>query len=1229
MRDHLIVASASLQLIPKNATKWARFERLLELASSLRPEDVPKRMPKNLLRKLLTSSPIATPQIISGEVPFEEPFVTVITFFGGSYRVVSGGASAASVGCQLLLDASRLLPDDDESTEFRERLFLDAEIALKLSDAVCERAGLGRWMSPSLSPKSEVVIPASSEFDRLGKAVTFSPDDLGRVLGTAAEFVDVLMASGRLDLVDHDQKGPTDDRIYLYPLVRTSSGDVIVALPSGLAGSIMHRGLARAVELGIEERVVNSLHRATQMSLRRAFARVRWSRVQGPKTLDKPANFQETFYRFDLDKVAHVVTVIDRLDDYVPGEPFGHADFSSVQTELHQRFPEIRSAVRSQSPEVSVLHVVCSAPLGRSHFMGFEDTSSDDTSALLAASLDDIDLIARLEKSDRLALWKFALASKELHRRSRVLSFSTFDEYAIYRDHGHSYYTSDDRHPTFVSVQPGSGGDLRVNERQRIDLHAVPLPEGGNVVEVTRWAADDATPVYQPDMPEFHPYHRVELQVPCWVIPSPEVAEEERLSEKFAEAIAFWLWRCESLVGSALDRLSGRWEKLIATVRVTEQRHDPSGDSELHPVAEWLQVELRPSEGRVDFLIAETARYRLARPDNEAEREIAIALVEAIHDLAGERPTGLRAQVKQAIPIGEMRMIQVLDERDDALLTLGEIAEPRLLPDADVELLLDSLGEFASSDLGLAQGPIPSTGRTQVLNSIVEELSDQLMSELSGIEPDGLLEYLTGEREALLFLEARGRLTLPSLVACFGEQSSGAREAVESAQALVSTSVANRYLLEAATARPPAGERQMTLSVYDHLLALANQIIQYGFMSDAIRHELSSVELSILPSGRLGSSREEPYLEALAAFRDMTKSRAVSHARERYAAHWGERDEEPIDFDPTEVDEAYHQEFGISATDLAHLTGDLVELARSERYQVATRALDDLGSELCKSLGWSRDRVRSGLQLLSLDEVAEFPRVANRADVYPWRYGRNRSAARRPLCVRSNPAGDLEAVWGARGTYRSAGYLVDQVRSGRLNAKSRAMKRYITSVRQAGNDAFRGDVAEFFRGLGYSDVREDVKKFGQFRLRRPNGEDLGDVDVLVIDRARKVLLATEVKDFEFARTPAELSHELDKLLDGPRSAAHHHGERLDAIKRDLPRLLEGLDASDSDEDWEVRGLIVTSADLITSRFPKAQRLSHGLTVTPYELLQNKGQGELTGSASKSTATKKRKGRRRR
>ncbi|MGI8514622.1 MAG: hypothetical protein ACR2NT_05685 [Acidimicrobiia bacterium] len=1200
------------------------------MASALDPTDEPEPVNARRLRQLVTSPPIASPQLVTGEDPFEEPFVTVITFYGGSYRVVSGGVSSASVGCQLLLEAVRDLPDE-EFAAYKSDVFSDAFILLSLSERICRRAGLNRWELPWHSPQTKLLVPSETELERLGQSVTFSPSELDELLGAAVGGIGSLNAPGTLELVDHDRESPTDDRIYLYPLIEAHSGDAVVALPSGLAGAITHRALARGVERGHTEALVATLHDALQRSMHRILKRVRWTRVQGPPGLGEPVYIRDAFYRFDIDKLAHVVGVIDPLVDYTAGNPFAHADLQAIQVELHSRFLEVRSAARRESSELSVLHVVCTAPLGRSHVMGFTHEATDKGSTLLAANLDDLDLMVRIEAPDPLGLWKFACASERLHTQTRVMSFSKLDEYAIYRDNGNGFYMGDERRPTFVSIQPGSGGELRAEERRRLDQHAVVLPDGGRVVEVCRWPADDATPVYRPDDESFHSHHVVELAMPCWVVPSTERPEEDGSTEDFAESIAFWLWRCADLVALPLAELSSRLERLLVNVRVMEQSTRPDGDGTIHPVTNWLRCDISASDGRVSLVLLEDAGFRQAGPDNHAEREIATLLVEAIHRVAGLPEDGVRAQLELSIPTGEMKMLQVLESSYDLLLTLGHTPRPRFVPDADTEQLLDEIGTIASENLGPTVGPIALDDRTKVLNALVGKLFESLKALIASLNPNGLLEFFAGEQEAILFMEARNRLLLPSQAACFGKESSAVKKTMRMARDLTSAALANRFILECATAQPPSGDQPLALSAYDRLLSVARQIIEFGFISDAIRYGLSSVEMSVLPSGRLGFNRDEPYQEALKAFRMVISGRSLRDAQRAYASHWARPDDSVAAFDPTELNEAYANEFGISATELSHLSGDLMEMARSEPLYVATRTYDSIVTDLVESLGWSEEKVKASLDSLSLTELDEFPPSTNRADSYPWRYSRNRSAIRRPLLVRTKPGGESQVVWGPRAVYRAGRYLLDLVLSARLRAHSHEMQRYIASVRREGTDEFNREVGRFFRDIGYEDVRENVVRFGSIRLRRPNGEEIGDIDVLVTDRSNKVMLLVEVKDFEFARTPSELSNEFDKLLDGSRSAAHHHEERMDFMKSNLDRILLELGESGPSDAWQVRGAIVTSADLFTEHSPTARALGHGTNVMSFDTLRAQSGAELTGRSAKhrSSARRKKKRRRRR
>jgi hypothetical protein len=688
--------------------------------------------------------------------------------------------------------------------------------------------------------------------------------------------------------------------------------------------------------------------------MRRYLERVRWRAIAAPPGLGEPRLVRESFYRFDADKVAHVVSVVDPLVDYSPGRAFGHADFSEIQDELHERFAMVRDAVRDQFADASVLHIACSASLGRSFFMGFTDAATDDRSALLVLTADDLDVMTRIEAPDPLGLWKFAVASGRLHEDLRVMSFSKLDEYAIYREYGNGFYMSDDRRPTMVSIAVGSGGELRANERLRLDQHAAVVPDGDRVVEVSRWPADDNSPVYRPDDPKLQHLHLVEITTPCWSVPAPEAPEETEGSEDLAEAIAFWLWRCRDMLASPLTALLTAHPMLIVTVRFMSQspNTDQRGGGGLEPSSSWLTCEATPGENRVRVTLLDGAASRLRGPGNNAERVMAASVVEAVHHLVGRDEDGTRERLAAALPSGPMKMLQVFGAEDDLLLSLSYTAAPRLVPAADVEQLLDEIGVIAREGLGLPEGPIPSADRTRVLNAIVGELFRRLSDLVSEIDPDGFLEDLSAEQEAIAFVEARNQLLVTSQAACFGDDSSAIRRVMGSTRDLTSTAIASRFIIECATAIAPTGTRLLSVGLYDRLLAIARQIVEHGYLSDAIRYGLSTAELSVLPSGRLGVSRAEPYHEALNAFTGLMAGRSLGRARRAFARHWARPAEEGQSFDPGDLNEAFESEFGATATEMSQLTGELMELARGEPRKVATRALEELIGGLAERLDW-------------------------------------------------------------------------------------------------------------------------------------------------------------------------------------------------------------------------------------------------------------------------------------
>ena len=116
-------------------------------------------------------------------------------------------------------------------------------------------------------------------------------------------------------------------------------------------------------------------------------------------------------------------------------------------------------------------------------------------------------------------------------------------------------------------------------------------------------------------------------------------------------------------------------------------------------------------------------------------------------------------------------------------------------------------------------------------------------------------------------------------------------------------------------------------------------------------------------------------------------------------------------------------------------------------------------------------------------------------------------------------------------------------------------------------------------------VRPQVKKIGKLRIERKPGEDLGDIDVLVADRAQRRLLGVEAKDLAVARTPAELNNELAETFlshDGKQAAIDRHLERIAWLREHLAEVLDWLGLGDEDTAaWTVDGLMVLDIELMS------------------------------------------------
>lgn len=1164
----LFAALGGLQLIPSNADRVFRLHRVAAAVAQRPPQKSASRVSRHRLDDLVNRPPVVDGWTRSQEDPFEEAWTESVGFFGGNY-VVLNGLEAGSAHLMRALTRAIFHTDTAWPEGFLATTSQVIGSALSLSDETCRRAGLQRGLPPMPAPSKPTYIPGSETLARLKHAVTFSSAELS-ALSTSTDILAPLMFDDSLPDGELDEVA----RALLRRPIANIEGRIVLLLPTALLTATRHHVIGMAEQFGCLDELAAAFRSITRGD---AISGLELLGARFPGIDLGPSHLPITDLVFSVDGsvFGHLIVLTDDLSHYDHGDPQGAWDVHGYGLNLQRRMRAVRSRLRAATSEdASVLHLGIQSTFGRSLVLGFRDGFMDDRSALAHFTSRDFEIVSRLHDFDAIGLWKYGRAAGHLHATTHVMAWSSLDEFALYRERDDSFYLSDDRLPSALNIDPAMALSLRVADVERLDPHVVPAPSSSGYIEVVRQYDTSGWPLYLDTSRQAPQYFLAGFGRPVWVVPSDnrQYGEHENMC---CQAIAYWLWQAADFAGPLLEGDStDRW---LVTVQIEAGAFDVPQES---VGADWLQVAVLNGNVTVRFCVG--SAVALGGPDNSGERELLRKLLNALCESVGAPASGVDAEVDRVAPLGVKKFVITFDQGANPFLTRNVPSRPRLVQANDRSKTLDDLGGWLSARV--SEGPLAGSQRIEILNGAVAHLFSELEHQLSGLSSDGLLEYLIRHNEALLRSDAEESLSLPTRIACFGEASGIVERLVESAPAIARASVANRFLIEFVAACPRTGSTEIDLHTYDLLLALAAEIVDTGFLSDAVYFDLSEVELACLPSGRLGVGGADRLGEAMKGFARVQAVRSVVTATSRYPSHWRTGVPEPPSF-MTALNMAFEAEFEVSATELADVLIAVCGMASGDS-EPGSADLDGVVQHLVSELGVTADRALRLVTRLSLAPRDAFVIPGEHAEVYPWRFNRSWSYLRRPLIVREE-LGKRTLLWGSRNTIRSWQYLVDLCLTARIKATSSEMLKFVNSQKQAASEAFTDEVATAAEIPGIT-VLTRVRKFGHKRLQRRHGEDIGDIDVLTLNRSRRRITLIETKDFEFARTPAELSNEVDKLLRGDASAVGHHLERLAWVRKNLEEVLSSLGISPSSARWKVDGFVVVSDDLLTPRLTEAR-----------------------------------------
>ena len=1082
---------------------------------------------------------------------------------------------------------------------------------LALSNEIAKRAGLERGVKPISAPRDNVFIPTSERLAKLKQAVSFNWSELINLLADHGvlffSIENLVLPLGNV-LIDNYQI--YNGELLARPIVQT--GDrYIVASPSLLLTAARNELIRLAIEYEVKDELVERYSAAVGSTVTGSLRYIK-NQITSASTPNPPdiPNFVDAFFSFDTDKAAYVALVTDSLAEYDPQYPCGSWDLDDIGVKLEARVQEIHDHVFTNLSGVNeVLVLLIIQGVGRSQMLGFNKPSQIEPLLLICLSAGDLETITLLEGGNPLVLWKYARASWRLEQHAEVISHSELDKFSMYKKYDYTFYVSDESRPNFIIFAPDGAGALRQKVLRQRDFHAVNSYKSNYLIEVTSLYSTRNIPIYFPKSilrkVSQTPALLVEgLVLPIWIIGSDLEDENQQelrgLYNEFIETIAYWLWQVTPSLNTIFKSLTLEHQVVIIRLFLPPDKawHHITEPKE---ISDELLIEIKndPFGVILDVTISSAISSLLASNDNNGERRMMQRILVGLRELLFEEESEhLSNQVISQIidihaPLGiKKKMFFLSLDANPELDNLG-LSPYRKVQAADGDELLDELGNYLSSVEKLKEGAIPDNKRTNILQKTVGFFYLEMKKLVASLKPEGLLEYLIGYHEAIVHETEFHRLTIPTRLACFSSESEMAEKLSEELPERHKAALTSRFVIEYVVTQPPNGIRPFSLSVYDRLQALASEIINFGFESDLINFSLADFKLGMLPSGRLGSDREQ-YEKARDAYMSVFTGGEIVRATRRFGRYWKkpktvtENTEESALTD--KFDAAAIIEFGYSIMELMEFFRAAMDIGRNIHPSVACLPLKELIACLANQLGWTQQRVSEGLELLSLKQRSDFLKLNEpfkAADVYPWKFNRPLSYLRRPFLHRERN-GEMEVLWGVRHLSAVSHYLIYLCLNGRLKAQSKEMKKVMGELRNIQGEEFNDQVADLLEQNPKLIVKRRIKKIDKLKIMGEKGV-LGDIDVLAAEPEKHRLMIIECKNFALARAPHEMNNELEELFKGKKkkngkgkekSAVEHHQERVDWIRKHLKEVLTWL-GLETTAEWEVKPLIVTDYELAT------------------------------------------------
>jgi hypothetical protein len=1175
----LLQSIAGLSIMPNNHGKNFRFEQIL--AKAIQHFNInPEMASMEELRDFLTAE---YPSNYMEDDPFN-PFTDLVTFDGGDYLIFPGISESTTFILSTLLKAvfhfsKGALPDEFMANAYQAAMFI-----LEISRHIADTLGYERYKTGNVG-KGPVVFPNPTEFDALRKAVVISRPEMYRLLqehSIGKHILDSFLLS--IDDPELADEMRETSPVVTKPIVNGQDKFVVVS-PTSMSYALTEFIREEAKRLGCQKELNDIFHSFLWQDLQLKLKKLGFKYLSVNAALKILPASKRAIYQFDDNKLAFI-----RLE--YPGRHSGEKTSEISSDELMEnvlKLPEYKDFEFLEMPLIS--------SIGEMFFSGIKASKFGQTLPLQASELD---VLSGLKDVDAIDLYKFAIANEKAS--DQMMGMTSFlDKFKIYRENSDSFYFSDEATDIVPLIEPGYGVELFIESKLNSDRHSATLEVCGKMSLLEVVKKGSYAPIYfnQEDMAIGHlnllveGYHQAVWVSPISVAKDATVGLRKMFLE-IGDAIAYWLWQVQEEVKVKLATLGK------IPIEFKFDFNDPSKfenidrDFERKPnlIAEFkIAVDNRT----ITVTVPHQINPYLYGADNEGERILVKSLLKGIDKLLvtnsqmGFTETEIDSIIEKCAPLGMKKKVFILDTADNLMLDPQNLTGYRLVQEYDISVVLDQIVPLLGLDCPSEGKLSTKEEKTNLTFKIVQKaLLPLLRSKLALYDSSELIKALLSINEALINKRERARINTPTRIACFVSVEQHQEDLLEELNGLNRATIAVRCLIEHLAAEPYHGTKLINNTGIDELMAIMDQIISWGSVGDQIHFDLLDMDLGILASKRIGSDKGD--IRAIFdPFHNVKAAENIKDAIDSFEMVFPQRVSAKGKPVPEALEKAFLKDYGITFTRICDYIEALVHIGFLQANAYASLPLEQLNTEINKYVDeFNSDEFKSAIDYLSLSARGKLETLPSKdyefIDIMPWRFNRMLSLLRRPLVI-TVENGEQIVYWGPRHLLQCRIYLMDQCLSGRFRAfkKSEVVKVLGKFANERGDNLVKAVVTAIDPSDLIIDTDVYIRPGGAFN----HTEDIGDVDVLIIDIANKIVYSLECKSMSPSRNIKEMIEEVTKLFgenSSDKAWVEKHMDRHDW-------LVENLDAVGKKyrvdlTGFKVKSFFVTDEEMLTPHLRK-------------------------------------------